>query len=70
MPDPIYPGLEYDYDLYYDRNCTTANGTQGSWVGRVWLNFDVWTVPEDAYGDTYGALNDFNGIVGYNITSA
>ena len=70
MPDPILPGLEYDYDLYYDRNCTASNGTQGAWVGRLWLNFDTWTIPEGAFGDTYGELNDFNGIVGYNITSA
>lgn len=70
MPDPVIPGLVYDYILKYDDNCSTGNGLQGAWVGRVFSYFDLWTVPEDAFGDTYGNLNDFNGIVGYNITQA
>jgi hypothetical protein len=70
MPDPVLPGLTYDYILKYDDNCTTGNGLQGAWVGRVFAYFDLWTVPEDAFGDTYGRLNDFNGIVGYKITES
>jgi hypothetical protein len=67
MPDPIYP-FEWDYILEYDDNCSTGNGLQGAWTIRCLLSFDVWTVPSDAFGDTYGDLNDFTGIVGYNIT--
>jgi len=32
--------------------------------------FDLWTTPEDAFGDVYGALNDFNGIVGYSFNES
>ena len=69
MPDPIYP-ISYDYTLKYDDNCSTGNGLQGAWIGRVIANFDLWTIPEDAWGDVYGELNDFNAIVGYNITES
>jgi hypothetical protein len=68
MPDPVLPGLTYDYILKYDDNCQTGNGRQGAWVGRVMVDYDLWNIPEDAFGDSYGSLNDFNGIVGYNIT--
>lgn len=70
LPDPVLPGITYDYILQYDSNCATGNGRQGAWVGRIMIDYDLWTVPEDAFGDAYGDLNDFNGIVGYNITQA
>lgn len=70
MPDPIFPGITYDYILKYDDNCETGNGLQGAWVGRVLTYFDLFTIPEGAFGDTYADLNDFNGIVGYKITQA
>jgi hypothetical protein len=69
MPDPIYP-IMWDYILKYDDGCSSGNGHQGQWVGRVFKYFNLFTVPERAFGDTYGELNDFTGIVGYNITSA
>ena len=69
MPDPVYP-ITWDFILKYDDECDTGNGLQGAWTGRVFLNFDLFTVPEDAYGDVYGDLNDFTGIVGYKITEA
>ena len=70
MPDPIYPGLTWDYTLYYDDDCATGNGLQGAWTGRVIAYFDLFTVPEEAFGEPYGDLVDFNGIVGYRITQA
>ena len=70
LPDPVIPGLTYDYQLRYDDNCSTGNGQQGAWIGRVWAYFDLWTVPEDAFGDVYGPLNDFNGILGYRFTES
>lgn len=70
MPDPVLPGITYDYILKYDDNCETGNGRQGAWVGRIMIDYDLWHIPEDAFGDAYGSLNDFNGIVGYNITQA
>ena len=70
LPDPIVPGLSYDYQLRYDDNCTNGNGQQGAWIGRVWCYFDLWTVPEDAFGDVYGELNDFNGILGYSFSES
>lgn len=69
MPDPIMP-ITYDYILKYDDNCTTGNGTIGAWVGRIFTYFDVWTVQEDAFGDVYGDLNDFNGILGYTFNES
>jgi len=69
MPDPIYP-FSWDYDIQYDNQCTENGGLQGAWTVRVWLYFDVWNVPEQAFGDTYGELNDFNGVVGYEMTAA
>lgn len=69
MPDSIYP-FDWDFRIKYDDNCDTGNGLQGAWVVTVFKYFDLFTVPERAFGDTYGELNDFNGIVGYDITSA
>ena len=70
MPDPVYPGLLWDYILKYDDGCTGGNGLQGGWTARVFTHFDLWTVPEGAAGEPYGELVDFNGIVGYKITEA
>lgn len=67
MPDPVFP-FEWDYILEYDNNCETGNGIQGAWTARVFCYFDLFTVPEAAFGDLYGELNDFNGILGYRIT--
>jgi hypothetical protein len=69
MADPIMP-ITYDYILEYDKNCTNGNGLQGSWVGRVLTYFDLWVMPEDAYGDVYGDLNDFNGVLGYTFNES
>ena len=69
MPDPILP-ITYDYTLKYDDNCSTGNGLQGAWIGRILTYFDLWTTPEDAFGDVYGDLNDFNGIVGYSFNES
>ena len=69
MPDPILP-ITYDYILQYDDNCSTGNGLQGAWVGRVLAYFDLFTIPEDAFGDVYGPLNDFNGILGYTFNES
>lgn len=73
MPDPVFPQLEWDWDLKFDDGCESDNsgqGTSGKWVLRVFLNFDVWRVNEDAFGDEYGSLNGFNGVTGYTVTQA
>lgn len=67
MPDAVYP-FEWDYILEYDNKCENGNGQQGAWTFRCFLYFDLFTVPEAAFGDVYGDLNDFNGLVGYRIT--
>lgn len=69
MPDPVYP-FEWDYILEYDNNCSSGNGIQGAWTVRVFCYYDLFTVPERAFGDLYGELNDFTGLLGYEITSA
>lgn len=70
IPDPIYPGITYDVSLKWDDGCS-GNDPQGYIVGNVFLYFDLWTPPEDAFGEGYSDnLNDFTGIVGYDITSA
>ena len=69
MPDAVYP-FTYDYIWEYDKGCSTGNGTQGSWTMTMYLWFDMFTPPEDSFGDIYGELNDFTGIVGYNILQA
>lgn len=69
MPDPILP-ISYDYTFKYDDGCETGNGVNGAYVGRVISYFDLWTIPEAAWGDVYSDLNDFNAIVGYNITES
>lgn len=71
LPDPIWGDrLIYDYILEYDKNCTTGNGLQGAWIGRILTYFDIWNVPEDAYGDVYSDINDFNGVLGYTFNES
>ena len=69
IDDPFFP-ISYDYILEYDKNCTTGNGLQGAWVGRVLTYFDVWNMPEDAFGDVYSSINDFNGVLGYTFNES
>ena len=67
IQDPIYP-ITYDFHMKYDDGCST-NNPQGFWVGQIFVNFDLWQAPEEAFGEGYtNNLTDFNGIVGYNIT--
>ena len=70
LPDPVFPEINYDYILEYDKNCTTGNGLQGAWVGRILTYFDIWNVNEDAYGDVYSDINDFNGVLGYTFNES
>lgn len=68
MPDPVYP-IVWDYDIKYEDGCDSGNGIgTGAWTGRVYTYFDLFTVPEEAFGEPYGDLADFNGLVGYKIT--
>jgi hypothetical protein len=69
MPDAIFP-FQWDYILKYDDECDTGNGLQGVWTGRVLCYFNLWIAPDTAFGEPYGDLADFNGIVGYEITQA
>lgn len=70
FPDPIYPAITYDYIIQRDDGCDSGHkGRLGVWTHRLFTYFDLYTVEEEAFGDTYGALNDFNGIVGYNIST-
>lgn len=69
MPDPIYP-IDWDVQIRYDQNCTASNGLQGVWKIEVFKYFGIFTTPTEAFGGVYSDLNGFNGIVGYNITSA
>jgi hypothetical protein len=68
MPDPIY-NFDWDYKIKYDDQCDTGNGLQGAWVVEVFKYFDLYTTPAAAFGGSYSDLGDFNGIVGYNLTS-
>ena len=69
IQDPIYP-ITWDLHLKYDDGCSTDN-PQGFWVGNLFTYHDLWITPEEAFGEGYSDnLNDFNGIVGYNITQA
>lgn len=71
LPDPIFgERIMYDYILEYDKNCTNGNGLQGAWIGRVLTYFDIWNVPEDAFGDVYSDINDFNGVLGYTFNES
>ena len=71
ITDPVYPQIKYDYKLKYDDGCATGNGKQGAWVGTISLDYDLFTVPEGAFGEGYSSnLNDFNGIVGYLVTQS
>jgi len=70
MSDPIYPGIKYDVSLKWDDGCS-GNDPQGFIVGNVFVYFDLWLAPEGAFGDGYSTnLNDFSGVVGYDITQA
>lgn len=70
ISDPVYPGIKYDVALKWDDGCS-GNDPQGYLVGNVFVYFDLWTPPEDAFGEGYSNnLNDFTGIVGYDITQA
>lgn len=64
MPDPVYPGLLWDYDMAYDRQCNTGNGIQGAYVFRLWCYFDLFTPPANLFS-VYDELEGFNGILGY-----
>ncbi|MFY0654984.1 MAG: hypothetical protein JXQ96_23335 [Cyclobacteriaceae bacterium] len=69
MQDPIYP-ITYDFHLKHDDGCST-NNPQGFYVGNLFVYFDLWQAPEEAFGEGYtNNLTDFNGTVGYNITQA
>lgn len=71
ITDPVYPMLKYDFKLKYDDGCTTGNGLQGAWVGTIVVHYDLWTAPEEAFGEGYSQnLNDFTGIVGYLVTNS
>lgn len=72
IQDPVYPAITYDYIISFDRGCTTGDSTGhlGSFTHRIFTYYDLYIVPEAAWGDTYGDLNDFNGIVGYNVTES
>jgi len=67
IPDAIFP-FEYDFKLKYDDGCTSSNGLQGAWTGRLLTYFDAWIIPSNAFGSEYGDLAGFNGITGYKIT--
>lgn len=69
IEDPFFP-ITYDYILEYDKNCTTGNGLQGAWIGRVLTYFDIWNMPEAAFGDVYSSINDFNGVLGYTFNES
>lgn len=69
IPDAIFP-FEWDYILKYDDECDTGNGLQGAWTGRILSYFNLWIAPDTAFGEPYGDLADFNGVVGYRITQA
>jgi len=69
MPDPIYPIL-WDVKVKYDENCSTGNGLEGKWVVHVFKYFGLFTTPTAAFGGVYDDLAGFNGVLGYNITSA
>ncbi len=71
LPDPIWgERITYDYILEYDKNCTTGNGLQGAWIGRILTYFDIWNIPEAAFGDVYSDINDFNGVLGYTFNES
>jgi len=67
--DAVYP-FNWDFILKYSDECSTGNGLQGEWTGRILTYFNLWIVPDLAFGEPYGDLGDFNGQVGYLITEA
>jgi len=69
MRDAIFP-FDWDFILKYSDECSTGNGLQGEWTGRILTYFDLWIAPDTAFGEPYGDLVDFNGQVGYRITQA
>ncbi len=71
LPDPVFgERIMYDYILEYDKNCSNGNGLQGAWIGRVLTYFDIWNIPEDAFGNVYSDINDFNGVLGYTFNES
>ncbi len=70
IQDSVYP-ITYDFHLKYDDGCSTGN-PQGYWVGQIFLYHDLWIAPEDMFGNQgySNNLQDFNGLVGYDITQA
>ena len=71
LPDPVFgERIMYDYILEYDKNCSNGNGLQGAWIGRILTYFDIWNIPEDAFGDVYSDINDFNGVLGYTFNES
>jgi hypothetical protein len=69
IQDPLYP-ITYDFHLKHDDGCSTGN-PQGFYVGNLFVYFDLWQAPEEAFGEGYtNNLTDFNGVVGYDITQA
>ena len=69
IKDPLF-GFDWDFILKYDDECSTGNGINGAWTGRVLLYFDLWQAPSAAFGGAYGDLAGFNGTVGYKVTQA
>jgi len=71
IPDAVFgSALMWDFIFKYDDECSTTNGIQGSYTGRIFTYFDLWTPPQAAFGEPYADLGDFTGTVGYNITKA
>jgi hypothetical protein len=66
MRDPIFP-IQWDFMVKYDDGCSTGNGHQGSYTFRLHSHFGIFIPTELMFGDVYCDLNDFNGIVGYNV---
>lgn len=69
IQDPVYP-ITWDFSLKYDDGCD-QNSPNGYYVGQIFAWHDLWVVPDTAFGEGYSDnLNDFTGIVGYDITQA
>lgn len=68
IQDPVFPQIQYDFIFKYDDGCDSGNGIQGAWTGRVLIYFNLWTPPDAAFGEPYGDLGDFTGVVGYTVT--
>jgi len=71
ITDSVYPQLRYDFKMKYDDGCSTGSGQLGAWTGTLSTYYDLWTAPEEAFGEGYANnLNDFTGIVKYRVTQA